>query len=110
MIDLTPIANALITLCAMLITTFLIPWIKAKISAEKLAEVQKWATIAVNAAEMIYAETGTGDLKKAYVLQFLKDRGYTLDLTIVDSLIEAAVCELKQNEPIVINGDLNGES
>ena len=29
MIDLTPIANAIISLAALLITTFLIPWIKA---------------------------------------------------------------------------------
>ena len=33
MIDLTPIVNALITLLGLLLTTFLIPWIKVKVSA-----------------------------------------------------------------------------
>lgn len=54
MIDLTPIVNALITLLGLLLTTFLIPWIKLKVSTEKLEQVKKWTTVGVKAAEMIY--------------------------------------------------------
>lgn len=96
MIDITPIANAVITLAALLITTFLIPWIKAKVSAEKLAEVQRWTTIAVEAAEMIYKATGMGEAKKKYVDEYLKAKGYTLNQDTIDALIEAAVLEMKQ--------------
>ena len=74
MIDLTPIANAIISLAALLITTFLIPWIKTKVSTEKLAEIQKWTTIAVEAAEMIYRESGMGEAKKKYVDNYLKSK------------------------------------
>lgn len=103
MIDLTPIANAVITLAALLITTFLIPWIKAKVSAERFAEIQKWTTIAVEAAEMIYRESGMGEAKKKYVDNYLKSKGYTLDQDTVDALIEAAVKEMQQKEAIIIS-------
>lgn len=103
MIDLTPIANAIISLAALLITTFLIPWIKAKVSAEKLAEIQKWTTIAVEAAEMLYKESGMGEAKKKYVDNYLKSKGYTLDQDTIDALIESTVKEMQQNEAIVIS-------
>ena len=103
MIDLTPIANAVISLLALLITAFLVPWLKAKVSAEKLSNIQKWAKIAVAAAEMIYKESGMGTLKKQYVTEYLKGKGYTLDVDTVDALIEAAVLEMNQNQPIAIS-------
>lgn len=101
-IDLTPIANAVITLVALLITTFLIPWLKTKAGAEKFAEIEKWTRVAVNAAEMIYKESGMGEAKKQYVVNYLNARGYKLDMDTVETLIEAAVLELKQKEPVVI--------
>lgn len=94
MIDLTPIVNALITLAALLITTFLIPWIKKKVDAEKLTEIQRWATIAVEAAEMIYNSSGMGEVKKKYVADFLASKGYKLDQDAVDKLIESIVFEM----------------
>lgn len=101
-VDLTPIVEALIALATLLITTFLIPWIKTKLSAEKFAEVEKWTRIAVNAAEMIYKESGMGEAKKTYVINYLKTKGYTLDLDTVETLIEAAVLEMKLKAPAVI--------
>ena len=101
-IDLTPIANAVITLVALLITTFLIPWLKAKAGAEKFAEIEKWTRVAVNAAEMIYKESGMGETKKQYVINYLKAKGYALDLDTVETLIEAAVLEMKQKAPVAI--------
>lgn len=95
MIDLTPIANSIIALIAALISAFLIPYIKRKISAEKLAEVQEWVTVAVRAAEMIYTGTGRGAEKKQYVLEFLAEKGYTLDIDSIENLIESAVLDLK---------------
>ena len=95
MIDLTPIANSIIALIAALISAFLIPYIKRKISAEKLAEIQEWVTVAVRAAEMIYTGTGRGAEKKQYVLEFLAEKGYTLDIDSIENLIESAVLDLK---------------
>lgn len=96
MIDLTPIVNALITLLGLLLTTFLIPWIKLKVSTEKLEEIRKWTSVGVKAAEMIYKESGMGQAKKNYVRKFLEGKGYKLDVETVDALIEATVREMQQ--------------
>lgn len=96
MIDLTPIVNALITLLGLLLTTFLIPWIKLKVSTEKLEQVKKWTSVGVKAAEMIYNESGMGQAKKNYVRKFLESKGYKLDIETVDALIEATVREMQQ--------------
>lgn len=94
MIDLTPIVNAVITLVALLITTFLLPWIKGKTDESKLLEIHRWATIAVEAAEMIYTESGLGEAKKKYVTEFLLSKGYKLDQDAIDKLIESVVFEV----------------
>lgn len=96
MIDLTPIVNAIIALIAAAISVFLIPWIKEKIEAEKLEQIMGWVTIAVEAAEQIYRESGMGEKKKAYVLDFLAKKGITLDVDSIDAMIESAVLDLKQ--------------
>ena len=94
MTDLTPIVNAVIALIAAIITTFLIPWIKSKIDAAKLAQIVEWVGIAVRAAEQIYNESGMGEKKKQYVLDFLADKGFTLDPNSINAMIEATVKEL----------------
>ena len=94
MTDLTPIVNAVIALIASIITTFLIPWIKSKIYAAKLAQIIEWVGIAVRAAEQIYNESGMGEKKKQYVLDFLADKGFTLDPNSINAMIEAAVKNL----------------
>ena len=96
MIDLTPIANAIIALIAALVSAFLIPYLKSKISAAQLAELQKWAIIAVEAAEMIYKGAGRGTEKKEHVWNFLASKGYSLDTDSLDKIIESAVLNLKK--------------
>lgn len=95
MIDLTSIFSALITLICALISAFLIPYIKSKVSAEKFESIKAWVKVAVQAAEMLYNETGTGAQKKAYVVQYLNSKGYDLDTDTLNTLIESAVLELK---------------
>ena len=94
MTDLTPIVNAVRALIAAIITTFLIPWIKSKIDAAKLAQIVEWVGIAVRAAEQIYNESGMGEKKKQYVLDFLADKGFTLDPNSINAMIEASVKNL----------------
>lgn len=95
MIDITVIIEAVVALILALITTFLIPWIKTKVEAEKLAKVNNWVKIAVKAAEMIYTEVGQGVQKKDYVLSYLEEKGYTYDAESINLMIEAAVLEMK---------------
>lgn len=95
MVDLTQVIVAVITLAISLITAFLIPYLKTKVSSEQLDTIKFWVNIAVEAAEMIYAGTGRGQEKKEYVVQFLNSKGFTLNVAEIENLIEAAVMELK---------------
>lgn len=94
MTDLTPIIQALFTLLTALITAFLVPYLKRKVDEEKLDNLYTWVTIAVEAAEKIFSETGMGEEKKEYVLTFLSEKGFTVDVSILDAMIESAVLNL----------------
>ncbi|MGD9567504.1 MAG: phage holin, LLH family [Sedimentibacter sp.] len=95
-IDLTPILTAIIALIGAIITYYVIPVLKGKISAEQWNEVAKWVKIAVAAAEQM-KEAGIITMpKKDYVLSFLKDKGVTITDSELDALIEAAVFEINK--------------
>ena len=97
-IDLTEIIIATITLIfgiiSALITKYLIPFIKEKISAEQFNKMKKWVKVAVKAAEQTITASGMGEAKKAEVLKFLNAKGFTVDFDELDKLIEAAVFEI----------------
>lgn len=106
MIDITPIFNSVIALIAALVSAFLIPWLKSKVDAGKLAQYKEWVTIAVKAAEQIYAGTGRGEEKKKYVIEFLEAKGFKIDFDSIDKMIEAAVYELSQGFDGVVLGEV----
>lgn len=93
MTDLTPVINAVIALAAALITTFVIPWLRRKTTAEDRAEMLKWVEIAVAAAQQLYHQLD-GAKRKEYVLNFLAGKGYTMEGPELDAAIEAAVLRL----------------
>lgn len=107
-IDITQIVTAVIGLLSALISAFLIPWIKSKIDDEKLQQADAIITIAVGAAEQLFKST-EGQLKKQYVLDYLKKKGITLDAATIEVMIENAVILLhnelygsKRDEPVVV--------
>lgn len=99
MIDLTPLVNALILLLGAVITVFLVPYIKSKLSVAQQAELAAWVEIAVKAAEQIIQGTKLGQERKEWVMSFLEDRGYNLNdketAEKIEALIEAFVLGLK---------------
>lgn len=97
-IDLTEIIIAVLTLIAGVVAKFLIPYIKERCGAEQLEKIKVWVKAAVEAAEMIYVGSGRGAEKKAYVLEFLNSKGFTVDFESLDNLIESAVLELKNEK------------
>lgn len=94
MIDITPIINAAIMLIAAAVSVFLIPWIKSKTTDAQRKELVEWVKIGVAAAEQLYKGQGRGEEKKQYVLDFLKQKGFTVDEESVNAAIEAAVSQL----------------
>ncbi len=92
--DLTEVVLSVLTLIGALVTTFLVPYIKSKTTLQQQESIQQWVAVAVQAAEQIYNGSGRGSEKKKYVKDFLASKGYTLDTSAVEALIEAAVYEL----------------
>ena len=92
-IDFTPIFEAIITIVSLLVTSFLIPYIKQRLSVEKYEDLKKWVNVGVKAAEQIYGSK-TGQEKKEYVVSFLKSKGITFDIAEVSALIESEVYKL----------------
>ncbi len=100
-IDITQIILGIVTLLVGLAEAYVIPWIKTKISNEKLAKIVDTIDIFVAAAEQIAARDGyDGAWKKQHVIELLEKNGYTVDDT-VDEFIEAAVIRL-HNELISV--------
>lgn len=93
--NITPIIEAALLLLAAIFTTVVIPYIKSKTTAQQQTEINAWVRIAVSAAEQIFNGSGRGTEKKAYVLEWLKQRGITVDEAKLDAMIESAVYELK---------------
>ena len=85
-----------------IITGFIIPFIKEKIGAEKLAKYEYWTSMAVKCAEMMFKELGMGEAKKEYVVNFLNEMFNKNKVVItskqIEILVEAAVKELKLSE------------
>ena len=90
---------ALIPVLGAIITGFVIPFIKEKIGNEKLTKYAYWASMAVQCAEMIFAENGMGKSKKEYVIDFLNKMFNKKKVVItpeqIEVLVEAAVKEMK---------------
>lgn len=96
-LDLTPILQAVIILASTLITIYLIPFIKGKVEAEKLSTILSWVETLVACADQIY-DRHEGAEKKAYVLErlqaILAEHNLTVDLKVLEDLIEAEVLKL----------------
>ena len=92
-IDITPIIEALIGLVSLIITGFLIPFLKQRLSNEKRERLRSWVSIAVAAAEQLM-KNKTGLEKKEYVVSFLLSKGLVFDIDEVTAMIEAEVYKL----------------
>lgn len=103
MVDLTQVILAVIALLGTILTTFVIPLLKAKLDLERsnLSENQAnmlrlAITTAVTAAEQLY-KSDEGRQKKAYVLNLLRQQGYDVDSAAIDAAIEAVVLEIHKD-------------
>lgn len=91
--DITVIIEAVITLIVALITAFVIPWVQKKIGAENREDFLRWVDIGVAAAEQLFTAQAT-QVKKEFVMEFLRENGFVYNEWEVDAAIEAAVIKL----------------
>ena len=88
--DITKILEIVLALISAIITTFVIPVIKEKLSETKREKLRFWVDVAVKAAEQLYGSK-TGQQKKEYVVSFLLSKGIVFDVDEVTALIESSV-------------------
>ena len=93
-IDLTQIILAIITLIGGIITRYLIPWIKDRLTDHQYEVFNGLVRVGVYAAEQLFTSEQWKE-KKQYVVDLLRENGYEVDSTAVDALIEATVRELR---------------
>ncbi len=88
----------LVMVAVLVLTRYVLPWVKSKADSEKLNLVAQWAYKAVLMAQQTMKATD-GKEKKAIVTQFLKEllqeKNIALSDTQIEILIEAAVKQMK---------------
>ena len=104
MIDITPIITGIIALIGTVITVFLVPYLKTRLSSEQFTFLENTVKIAVTAAEVIFKGSGRGAEKYNYVLgcvkTFCETNKMTFDEKQVKNLIEnywAQLPDLKED-------------
>lgn len=95
------ILRLVVLLAVLVVTYYLIPWVRGKIGQDRLDEITKWANAAVLMAQQVYAAK-TGTERKVIVVDLLKDILIAKNISIsdkqLDMLIEAAVKAMKMQE------------
>ena len=94
----------LVMVAVLVLTRYVLPWVKSKADSEKLNLVAQWAYKAVLMAQQTMKATD-GEAKKAQFLkELLQEKNIALSDTQIEILIEAAVKQMKlqENAGIVI--------
>lgn len=103
-IDITLIIEIVVTLIGMVITSFLIPYLKSKLTTNQFAYLEGIVKTAVYAAEVMVKGQGKGDEKRNYVINYVKsvceEHGITYDANQVRQILEKSWLELSQEVTI----------
>ena len=93
------ILKLVVSVCAVLVTVYLIPYIKTLREDKRYAQALDIVQTAVKAAEQSL-KNETGEFKKSEVLSFvcqwLEKNGVKIEMSQLDRLIECAVYQMKK--------------
>lgn len=99
---ITNLLKIMIGLVSVVITTYVIPYIKSKANNNKLNNLMTWIEEAVQAAEQIYANEKSGDKKKLYVVNRILDISDKLKFKISEQevilLLESVVKKMNDKK------------
>lgn len=91
----------IVMIAVLLVMRYAIPWLRARISVEKMTEIEKWAEKAVLMAQQVYWNK-SGEERKEIVTEFLREMLIAKNISIsgeqLEILIEAAVKQMKIEE------------
>ena len=95
---ITKLVEAVVTVVIVLISAYVIPWLKGKIGDDKYATIVEFAEIVVRSAEKIYTLEEWAQ-KKRYAVEMVQKKAEELGITItteeINAIIEGAVQAVK---------------
>lgn len=98
---LMEILKVIVMLAVLLVTGYLIPWIKEQIGAKKMDEIRKWVNDTVLMVQQVH-KAKPGPERKAIVVDLLYNMLIKKNIDIseeqLNTLIEAAVKAMKMQE------------
>lgn len=106
------ILQLVIMVCSFLISAFLIPWLKNKLGADKIALIENWVNNAVLATQQTKWDESGEDRKKSvvdFVHKMCAEHNINITDEQIDVLIQAAVKQMKIDEGVTYATD-KGES
>ena len=89
-IDVTQIVVAVIGLLSVILTSVVVPLIKAKLSQEQWTTLMKYAIAGVQAAEIIFG-AGNGEQKLEWAIKYIQDEAKSHGITFDPQSIRVAV-------------------
>ena len=101
-IDITEIVTAVIGLMSAIITSVIVPMIKAKTTANQQAVLSALARTAVLSAQQLYSAAdnqGKKEYAANYVEKLMKRNSLAFDASEISAAIEAALKEIKTTAP-----------
>lgn len=101
-IDITPIIEAVIAVIGVVITVAVIPWIKSKLNATQWNNLNEYAMVFVQTAEMLFKGTSLGRDKKKWVIEKLtaiaEEHNLKFSTDAIEAAIENAVKNMNDNK------------
>lgn len=90
-IDITEIVVAIIGLLGVVVTGWLIPYLKSKTTNENWNTILLWTKTFVEAAEVLFDGAGRGHEKRAYVISKIKEKCKENKITFDELAVRAAL-------------------
>jgi len=81
----------IVLIVGVLVTRYLVPYLKERYGAERVANVYDMVEFAVKAAAKMFPESGMGNVRKEYVINYIRSKGIKITTEDLDVFIESAV-------------------
>lgn len=102
-VDITPIAEALLSLIISIVAVIVLPrvktWLDARTTKADRDNIMNLVRVAVNAAEQLYqSQTGEklGAKRKEYVMNLLAAQNLNIDYDMLEAMVEDEVLKLNK--------------
>ena len=95
---ITELTKALVSVVLIIVSAYVIPWLKNKVGEDKYATIIDFAEIVVRSAEKIYTPEEWSK-KKAYAVELVSEKAKSIGLNLseeeINAIIEGAVQAVK---------------